>query len=267
MIEQLSSLQNSIVKDVAKLAEKKHRLFTGLFIVEGHKLLKELYDSDWHIEKILISKTAREGISDSFIQQLSSRASVYLVTEEIISKITDAQTAQGVVAVVKMRDYKLCDLPSKLDKILCLDDVRDPGNVGTLIRTAVATGADAVVLLGNCVDIYSPKVVRACMGAMLRVPIVSLTIEQLTDVFETRKINSFAAILDKNAQDLFSYSFTKPVAVVLGNESHGISKEVLNICTNKVFIPQIGNIESLNVAVAGSVILYEILRQTGRNIE
>ncbi len=264
MAEYLSSVHNPLIKEIAKLADKKYRTSAGVFIAEGVKLCQELLDSDWCVEQVFVSQKMWDTMPTDLLQGLSQRATMYTVSSEVLDKLSDAQTAQGIVAVVKMR---ACDLSAlnAVQKVLCMEDVRDPGNMGTLLRTAVATGVEAVVLLGNCADIYSPKVVRSSMGAILRLPVLECTYEQAGEIFATKGMKVFAAMLDRQAKELFACEFVKPWAVVLGNEAHGLSEKVLEWCTEKVFVPQVGRVESLNVAVAGSVILYEILRQSRRN--
>lgn len=260
MVETISSLQNKLIKDTAKLSEKKYRHQAGLFLLEGIKLVQEVLNSTWLIEYVFIDKQL--PVSPDLLAQLQQKSKqVYYVTAEIISKISDVQTAQGIVAVARIQEYNLadCSLPNQA-LVLVLENIQDPGNMGTIIRTAVATGVSSIIVTHDCVDIYSPKVVRASMGGILRIPVVTLGIVQALDYLRNHEFAVCTTAL-KNAQSLYSTNLTGKTAIVLGNEANGVSEYALAHSSQLVFIPQIGQIESLNVSIAASVIMYESLRQ------
>ena len=146
------------------------------------------------------------------------------------------------------------------DLVLLLENIQDPGNMGTIIRTAVATGVRSIIITPDCVDIYSPKVVRASMGGILRIPVLTMDIAKAFNYLYANKFKVFTTAL-KNAHNLYSADLIGKTAVVLGNEANGVSDYALAHSSQLVFIPQVGQIESLNVSVAASVIMYESLRQ------
>lgn len=261
MIE-IQSLQNQIVKDCTNLHLKKYRQQQGLFLVEGLKIIEEALDSNWQIKEIFIEKNFLHKLAPEKLAQLTERSEkVYLVTEDILKKISDVQTAQGIVATVYSSTQQLEEIfISKPGLVLVLETIQDPGNLGTLIRTAVATGVQAIVLLDNCVDLYSPKVVRGSMGAIFRIPIITLEREAM--VSKLKKMGYCLVVTSlQNAKNVYEISLPEKMALVLGNEAQGISDFCLQASDLKIVLPQIGKIESLNVAIAGSVLMYEYLRQ------
>lgn len=262
MIE-IQSLQNQIVKDCANLHLKKYRQQQGLFLVEGLKIIEEALDSNWQIKEIFIEKNFLHKLAPEKLVQLTERSEkVYLVKEDILTKISDVQTAQGIVATVYSSTQQLEEeiFGSKAGLVLALETIQDPGNLGTLIRTAVATGVQAIILLDNCADIYSPKVVRGSMGAIFRIPIITLEREAMVSKLKKMGYRLVVTSL-QNAQNVYEISLPEKMALVLGNEAQGISEFCLQASDLKIVLPQIGKIESLNVAIAGSVLMYEYLRQ------
>ena len=186
----------------------------------------------------------------------------YKINEEILKKISDVQTAQGILATVYMPKPQLDleKLASQNGLILVLETIQDPGNLGTLIRTAVATGVQAIVLVENCADLYAPKVVRGSMGGIFRVPIIGMS---RLEVLERLKASNYKILVTslEAAQNVYEIELPVRMALVLGNEANGVSEVFLQASDLKIVLPQLGKIESLNVAIAGSVLMYEYLRQ------
>lgn len=262
MIE-IQSLQNTVVKDCVNLALKKYRQQQGLFIVEGWKLIDEVLDSGWQIKDIFIEKTALANLASVKINQLQQACeNFYKINEEILKKISDVQTAQGILATVYMPKPQLDleKLASQNGLTLVLETIQDPGNLGTLIRTAVATGVQAIVLVENCADLYAPKVVRGSMGGIFRVPIIGMS---RLEVLERLKASNYKILVTslEAAQNVYEIELPVRMALVLGNEANGVSEVFLQASDLKIVLPQLGKIESLNVAIAGSVLMYEYLRQ------
>lgn len=260
MVEIINSLQNKTIKNAAKLSEKKYRQQTGLFMLEGIKLVQELVDSSWQIDSVFIDKNLT--LSTDFLSELNTRcANLYYVTPEIIAKISDVSSAQGIVAVAHMHNHPAegCSL-GEHDTVLLLENIQDPGNIGTIIRTAVATGVSAVIMTVDCADIYSPKVVRSSMGGLLRMPILIMDISEAIAYLRAQGFKIHVTSLH-DATNLYSAQLSGKTAIVLGNEANGVSDYALAQADSKLFIPQIGKIESLNVSIAAGVIMYETLRQ------
>lgn len=258
MVETISSLQNKTIKDTAKLVDKKYRQQTGLFMLEGLKLVQELLDSAWQIDSVFLEQNL-ELPAAMQAQLLERSVNLYYVTKEIIAKIADVSTAQGIIAIAKMQPQQMPDFPQDAT-VLLLENIQDPGNMGTIIRTAVATGISAIIVTPDCADIYSPKVVRSTMGGMLRLPIVTMPAQEALSFLQAHQFPVYVTSLT-NAASLYSAQFTGRAAIVLGNEANGVSSETLAHSPQRIFIPQIGKIESLNVSIAAGVIMYEVLRQ------
>ena len=252
-----------MIRAAAKLKDKKYRTQTGLFLVEGIKLVQEVLDSEWEVEHIFITADTSLKFDLNSLLRLKPLIKISEVSREILGKLSDVQTAQGVVATVKQKHFSGDDIPLNSRSVLILENIQDPGNMGTLIRSAVATGIDAVICAGDCVDSYAPKVLRSTMGGVFRIPIIKYSIADTWHYLNTHNFKTFAASLH-DAADLYTTDLSAPAAIWLGNEAHGLSADTLAACEQKIYIPQVGNIESLNVAVAGAVIMYERLRQTRR---
>jgi len=221
----------------------------------------------WTVCKYILSQSYANTHDISILKE---RATCEIVRDSIFDSLADVTTPQGIFAVCKQMQYKLEDLLSHQINLaqgkqnnfyLIGENLNDPGNIGTLIRTAAAAGATGVVLTTGSADIYNPKVIRASAGAMLRLPIVvNMTIKQVAEVLKAREIPIYAAHprgtifpYDLNLQESFCF--------LLGNESHGISEEATMYATSLVTLPMPGDTESLNVSIAGCVLLYESVRQ------
>lgn len=262
MVELITSLQNKIIKETAKLTEKKYRQQTGLFILEGIKLVQEIADSNWSIESVFVEQHLHLQLPVALREQLLQKSRYYYtVTPEIIAKISEVPSAQGIAVTAHMRNYPT--LEQNFDQSACvlvLENIQDPGNLGTIIRTAVATGVSAILMTPDCADVYAPKVVRSSMGGILRIPILVMETTKAFESLQKQGFEIYATSLN-NATSLYTTAFVGKVAVVLGNEANGVSRYALAQSSSKIFIPQIGKIESLNVSIAAGVIMYELLRQ------
>ena len=237
-MEIITSKSNSKVKLAASLNEKKYRLENGMFLIEGRKIL------DMGLEANLVDTifTTKE------LKNIDSAVKIYQVTDDIIEKISNEKNPEGIVAICKFpnweKDY------SKYKKIVYLDDISDPGNMGTIIRTALAFNYDAVVLSKKCVDIYNPKVITAARGAIFRLPIF------IDNLINFRDKEIIVSALSNKAVSLHKVEKKNDFVLVLGNEAHGVSKETLEIANQIVKIDISNNIDSLNVAIAGSILMY-----------
>lgn len=222
----ITSTQNTKIKDYAKLQVKKYRKILGQFLVEGFHLVEEAKKAGIVIETFATDE--KHGT---------------LVSPEVISKLSSTETPQPIVAVCKKIEEKPLG-----NKVLVLNDIQDPGNVGTLIRTAAAFGWTDVVVQG--VDIYSPKVIRSSQGAFFKINVVQTQNLDLINDFP-----KVGALLDKDATTYTKYKASSKIALILGNEGNGIQQEVIDTLDHKVYIPI--EFESLNVAQAGAILLNE----------
>ena len=253
----ITSSQNPKLKLVrALMGRTKERREANAFVVEGVRLVEEAVNADWKFQFTLYS----DGLSDRGRDLVDKLKSHHIDTEEVagdlLQKLSDTETPQGVLAVLEFTDLPL---PDSLNFVLIPDQIRDPGNLGTLLRTAAATGVQAVLLPPETTDPFAPKVVRAGMGAHFRLPIHSMTWDEIHSVGKLAGLQVFLA--DMDGVSCWETDFRKPLALVIGSEAEGASEEARKLATQKICIPMAGNVESLNAGVAGSVLMFEVVRQ------
>lgn len=246
MIKEITSTENKLYKQTKKLLNRAERLKTKLFIAEGQRITEDAVKSN-SAEYIFVSQN---------YLGMDYGLPTYRVSDKMFSALSDTQTTQGIIAVCKMSHYDIEDI--SCDTILVCDGVSDPGNLGTLIRTAECSGVGGVVILKGTADPYSPKVVRSTMGSIFRMPLYFAQAEDLKKSLEDYSI--VATVLD-GSKNLYDIKFPKKAAVVVGNEAHGVSCEVADMADIRTLIPMCGESESLNASVAGSIVMYEIFRQ------
>ena len=241
-MEIIRSRQNDTVKRFIALgSDAKARQQAGEYICVGHKLLEEALTSGADITCVLDTVPA-DGLPHR------------VVTPEVLSAVSPLQHSSGPVFTVRMRSLPPADT---LRRVIILEDVQDPGNVGTVLRTAGAFGIDLVVLCGACADPYNPKTVRATMGAIFRQATVRATAVELPGILGGLPI--YGAALADDAADIRSMP-REGLAVAVGNEGHGLSEAILSRCTGRVIIPMPGRAESLNAGVAAAIAMWEMVR-------
>lgn len=258
----IESVRNQRVRDVRKLAQKSERTERGLFVLEGPQAVREglMYRPDL-IEELYVTPTAFERHRD--IAELAERAEITAVfaTEEVVDAMSDTRTPQGVVAVARQFPAAIKRLFDESPALVAiLEEVRDPGNLGTIIRVADAAGADAVILTGRSVDLYNPKVVRATTGSIFHIPI-AVEAEFTVATTRARQAGMRVVAADVDGQDLLAArvrgDLAEPTAWVFGNEARGLDPELIAQCDDSLVVPIYGNAESMNLATAASVCLYE----------
>lgn len=240
----VTSGNNAIVKKVKSLKILKNRNKSNLFLVEGFKMAEEAIQSKVLIENIIFDENAQMDIDDKLQNK------VVRVKNSLFSQISDLKNPEGVILICK-------EIESEIDfkeNFLILDEIRDPGNMGTIIRTAEAFNYKNILLLGNCVDIYNSKVLRATMGSIFRISINQVDIKTLEDLRKTHTI--LATTLEEDSIDITSMTKIPKHAIIIGNESHGVRKEVSQLAHKKVIIPISKNIDSLNAAIASSISMF-----------
>lgn len=263
-VKEVTSLTNPIVKDLRSLALKKFRDQQGVFLAEGLKLVIDAFEQDWRIKTLVFAKS---GKGNKMVEQVAARTFakgglVLEVTEKVISAITRRDNPQVVVGVFEQQYQSLASLkPQSNDVYIALDRVRDPGNLGTVIRTADAVGAKGVILIGDTTDPYSLETVRATMGSVFSVPLYKVT---ETEFLNWRK--GFSGLVVgthlKGAVDYRTIPYAKkPVILMMGNEQQGLPDNLAETCDKLARIPQAGRADSLNLAIATGVMLYEIRRE------
>lgn len=262
MDEVITSKQNAIVRHVRALHNKKYREENRQFFVEGVKLTLEAIKKGASISFLLFSDEFDYNEFDEKSEESFENVKSYRLSRRIFDDISDCNTPQGIIAVVNRIDTSISKTIGKEKFFLViLDEVRDPGNVGTIIRTLDAAGADGLVLLGGCADPYSPKVVRSTMGSIFRVPVYE--IDDYRDFFcDLKKLDTHIMVGHVQGEDLFEWKGgQKRIALVIGNESNGVRPEIRDLAASMVTIPMSGKTESLNAATAAGLIIYEIYRK------
>ena len=266
MTQQILSSDNQYIKLTASLHQKKHRDETGLFVVEGIRLVQEAVNSSWKLKFAVISEDeAGQERVQRLIDDLDERSCpVMEVPVALFRKISDTENPQGVLAVVHQRIESADELsPTGTSSLwVILDSLQDPGNVGTIIRSADAAGAAGVLIADNCADIYAGKTTRATMGSLFHIPVVKASAAQCLSFCDRCGLALYVA----GAEAAISYSdvdLRLPCAIVLGNEGSGVGEEFRRHALKNLKIPIVGQAESLNVASAAAVILFEAARQRG----
>ena len=245
-IKVITSINNNLIKEFAKLKEKKYRIQKGEFLIEGDHLINEAYNAN--SLKILLA-------SNDDILNKYDKCEKYKVSEDVIKKLSQTTSPQGLVGICDIKDtsvdYK------KYQHILILDDVKDPGNIGTLIRTSLAFDIDLIVMSNDSCDIYNDKVVRASQGAIFNIDIVYRNLKDEIKLMKNKDIKiistSLSATIDvKDIEKMDKY------AIILGNEAKGVSDDIQQMADINVIIPISKKMESLNVAIAGAIMMYEV---------
>lgn len=252
----ISSRDNRYIKECLKLKKRKYRDTTGLFVVEGHKMLMEaIACSNQKICHVFVEETMVDNYD---LSELS--CDVFVINSKLMAEISDTDTPQGIIAVVAKPVWSLENLKKSNKVLVLLDSIADPGNMGTIIRTAWAFNGGGVLLTAGCVDPYGHKVVRSTMGGIFNIPIIqNITISDIIDLKQAGFSLLGSAL--NNATKYYEIDFTKPSIIIIGNEAHGVSKEFFSICDDLVTIPINPYVDSLNAGVACGIILSEVQKQ------
>jgi RNA methyltransferase, TrmH family len=251
----ITSSQNSKIKLIrALLGRAKERRAANAFVVEGVRLVEEAVNSNWGFQFVLYSDSLSErGIN--LVKRLEDKKiEVENVESSLLQSLSETETPQGILAV--LNDFQL-PIPDSPNFILIPDQIRDPGNLGTLLRTAAAAGVQAVLLPPETTDAFAPKVVRSGMGAHFRLPLHSTTWDDIHAY--TKGLQIYLA--DMDGKSCWETDLRQPLALIIGGEAEGASEEARKLATKKISIPMSGDIESLNAGVAGSVLMFEVVRQ------
>lgn len=253
-MQDITSQSNAKIKYIRSLAQKKSRAEHKEYTVEGVKSVRDALSSDREVTAICASKSFTENEQFDYPDDIP----VYRVADAVFEKLCDTKTPQGILAVIKMSDTAF-ELDRERFYIYC-DRLQDPGNLGTVIRTADAAGAGGVLLSEGCADLYSPKTVRASMGSFFNMNVMTDIDAKTLGKYAGAGFTLYGGALHSDSIPYTEADFTKPCIIVIGNEANGISGEVLRLC-RRVKIPIMGKAESLNAGVAAAVLMYEALRQ------
>lgn len=256
----ITSKDNEQIKHIRKLKEKKYRDYYKEYVIEGVKLIKEAIQEDAKIKTIIACDNCvkNEEIDPKVMYEIAKYNCVY-VEEKVFHSITDVQNPQGLLAIMSKEEEK-DEIDYSEDIIVVLDNVQDPGNIGTILRTVDSIGLKQIIVSKTSGDVYNPKVVRSTMGAILRVNVIES--DNLVETLKTIKKHKFEVVATslQTEDSIYDIDYNKKV-IVIGNEANGVSKEILDLADKKVKIPMLGKTESLNAAVATGIITYEYVRQ------
>jgi RNA methyltransferase, TrmH family len=243
-LKYIESVKNPKVKAWKKLLTKKERDQSGTYLIEGFHLVEEALK-----EQIVLEVIVNQDMERQTHMNLEGIEVVY-VKHDVMKVICDTETPQGIAAVCEQKTVSIDDI--KLEKLLLLDRVQDPGNLGTMIRTADAAGIDAVILGEGCADPYNPKVVRATQGSLFHLPLMKVN---LAEFIEKLDMPVYGTALE-GGLPFEQVEKAESFALLMGNEGQGVSKDLLEITTKNLYIPIYGKSESLNVAIAAGILLY-----------
>ena len=256
----ISSKENSFVKHVKKLKDKKYRDISGEYIIEGINLVKEAIQEKANIKQFVLCDDCEknESIPKELMYEIAKYECVY-VTEKIFKYLSEVQEPQGIIAIIG-KEGKDTNIDYSEDIIVALDNVQDPGNLGTILRTVDSIGLTQILVSKGTADSYNPKVVRSTMGAIFRVKIIEC--DDLAKTLKEIKKQKFKIVVSslQTNNSIYDINYNKKV-IVIGNEANGVEKEIQEMADEKIKIPMLGKTESLNASVATGIILYEYVRQ------
>ena len=254
----ITSKDNELIKDVSKLiSASKYRRQKGCFAAEGVRLCRDAVLSGAAVRDFLYTSDAKAKYNEEFRIIADSSLRSTEISGELYNKLSDTGTPQGFMCVIDMHSTPRIDEIDTKGKYAALENIRDPSNLGTILRTAEALGVDGVILSEGCCDIFSPKVVRGSMGAVFRVPV--MFVGNMADfVREHNDIKSYAST-PHDAEDIENINFSGGALMLIGNEANGLEIRTIDACTKKVKINMKGRAESLNAAAAAAILMYRFL--------
>lgn len=257
MITSSSNPKIQLVRALTR--QRKERDAQGLYVAEGVRLIEEALAGNWPIEFILHTNDLSDRGNKLTEESSQKNIAVEEISITLLKSISATETSQGILAVVRQKEQLM---PENLDFVLIIDALRDPGNLGTILRSAAAAGTQAVLLTPGTTDPFSPKVLRSAMGAHFRLPILTMDWKEIGAVC-TRKNNPLSILVSdaQQGESCFQMDLTRPIALVIGGEAEGITNEARQFASGWIKIPMPGKSESLNAAAAASILLFEAVRQ------
>lgn len=253
----ISSKDNPLIKLVCSLqGSAKSRKENGLFVLEGLRICSDAYENGIAFDKLIVSETFLKKQETSVNLLAKNCDSKFLIPDSLFAKISDTDSPQGIIAVVKIpSDLKPIDAKGRY---IALENIQDPSNLGAISRTAEALGVSGIVLKSGC-DPFSPKSLRASMGTLLRLPLYQT--EDLNEFISKNSLRSFACVVDTSAEAISNVEFKDGDVLIIGNEANGITKETADNSYKKITIPMLGSAESLNAAAAAAIVMWELKKQ------
>lgn len=259
----ITSTSNQIIKEVRSLRNKKGRITAQAMLLEGCRLVKDAVDSGAEIRYFVVSDSfcGKEGL---FLSQVSNIKTIQ-VSDVLFSRINETQSPQGIIAVAEFPIYDQNEIINSVKRVIALENLQDPGNLGTIIRSADACGFDAVILSKDSADPYNSKVIRSTMGSLFHIPVI-LTDDIYKALEELKLRNIFlVAAHTRDASPCWQADMSGNLVIIIGNEGNGLSDKIIELADMTVMIPMLGNAESLNASAAASMLIYECMRQREKN--
>lgn len=254
----ISSKDNAVIKEAKRLKEKKYRIDKGQFLIEGFRFVEEALKSSYEVSTILLEESSFDRWGDFQLQnKLQPNTKVYIVKSNILKLVSNTENPQGIAAVVKNR---VEEFTKEEGFYILVDKLQDPGNLGTIIRSAHAAGATGVIITKGTVDVFNEKTLRSTMGSIFNIPVIEdYDLSKLKEL----KASGFKLIVSslEDSQNFYHLDLKGKTIIAVGNEGAGISEEVYSLGDIKVKIPMPGGAESLNAAAAASIMIFEIVRQ------
>lgn len=244
---EITSVNNELVKETAKLLQKKYRDKENLFLLEGHKAIKEACEYGIKIKHIFVLK--EKANKYNFLEQ-----ELIFTTEPVLKKISAADSAPEAVAVAEQKHFSLKDI-EHCKKLVLLENIRDLGNLGTILRTSAAFNADGIILFGSCADLYNPKCVRSSVGNLWKIPVVE--VKNLNELYVFKDFQRVAT-LPKSSNLLKDFKAAEKCILMFGSEADGLSPELVSFSTDSVKIEMADNVESLNLSISCGVLIYHL---------
>lgn len=263
-MQKITSKENEFIKHIKKLKDKKYRDLSNEYVIEGIKLVAEAMQEKAPIKQIILCDDCEknEAIPKDLMYEIAKQECIY-ITQKIFKYLSEVETPQGILAVIE-KNNSHTDIDYTQDMIVALDNVQDPGNLGTILRTVDSVGLTQILVSKGTADAYNPKVVRSTMGAIFRVRIIEC--EDLKQTLKEIKRHKFKIVVSslQTQNTIYDVNYNKKV-IIIGNEANGVEKEIQDMADEKIKIPMLGKTESLNASVATGIILYEYVRQKKGN--
>ena len=254
----ITSKDNQLIKFVSLLqTSAKQRRQSGLFVLEGLRICTDAYDNNIKFDKLIVTETALQKYSDSVDMFSAISDSCYVLSENLFKKISDTNSPQGIIAVAKM-PLKTSEI-SNSGRYIALENLADPSNLGAIARTAEALGVSGIIMSADSCDPFAPKSLRSSMGTLLRLPI--FVVDDIMTCIKDNNLRSFACVVDKDAQNIASQTFSDGDVLLIGNEANGLSDDVKSNADYLITIKMQGKAESLNAAAAAAIAMWEMIKE------
>lgn len=256
----ITSANNPIIKEIKGLKTKKGRAKAQAFLLEGSRLVLDAVHSDAQIKYLIVSDTYAE--KGEYLSEKIHKIRTIQIPDRLFTNISEIESPQGIMAIAEIPQYDEHNMLEGASRIIALENLQDPGNIGTIIRTSDACGFDAVIVSRDSADIYNPKVIRSTMGAVFHLPVI-----EVHDFYGTLRIAkekglSIAAAHTRKSEPCWKVNLANNIVIVIGNEANRISDKLLGLADSTIMIPMNSRAESLNAAAAASILIYESMRQS-----